>query len=178
MKNRTLIDRYMQNYSFREYHEAVVDCPIQKVYKIAKDVDLSKSKIIEILFKVRGLPTNRMNLQGFINNMGFSALEENFPYEFLIGFWTRYKIEKIPSYYDFINNSINPWIKAVWNFKFDEMAADKTMVSTETRVLCVAPVTKVTFGLYWLMIKYFSGLTRKEMLKIIKNDSESIGINS
>jgi hypothetical protein len=64
---------------------------------------------------MRGLPTNRMNLKGFINN------------------------------------SINPWIKAVWNVRFDVLEANKTMVSTETRSLCVAPVTSYTLGLYWLI---------------------------
>ncbi len=175
MKNKTLIDKYMQTYSFSEYHETVVASPIQNVYNIAKDVDLSKSKIIQILFRMRGLPTKRMNLQGFVNDMGFTALEENVPYEFLIGFWTRFKIEKISNYDDFINNAIHPWIKAVWNFKFDEVEANRTIASTETRVLCVAPVTTFTFGLYWLMIKPFSGLTRRKMLKIIKNDSEALG---
>jgi len=53
------------------------------------------------------------------------------------------------------------------------LGENKTKVSTETRVLCVAPITKITFGLYWLMIKPFSGLIRKKMLKIIKKDSET-----
>jgi hypothetical protein len=177
VKNKTLIDKYMQHYTFREYHETMVNCSVQNVYHIAKDFDLSKSKMIEILFRMRGLPTNRMNLKGFIDDMGFTALEENFPYEFLIGFWTRSKIEKISNYEDFIGNSISPWVKAVWNFKFDELEANKTIVSTETRVLCVAPVTRYTFGLYWLIIKPFSGLIRKKMLKIIKADSESLHLS-
>jgi hypothetical protein len=80
-------------------------------------------------------------------------------------------------YDDFIKNSIHPWIKVVWNFKFDEVEANRTIASTETRVLCVAPVTRFTFGLYWLMIKPFSGLTRNKMLRIIKKDSEALGRN-
>jgi hypothetical protein len=177
MKNNTLIDKYMQHYTFSEYHETVANCPIPNVYHVAKDFDLSKSKSIKILFTMRGLPTNRMNLKGFIDDMGFTALEENFPHEFLIGFWTRSKIVKISNYEDFINNSINPWIKTVWNFRFDEVEANKTIVSTETRILCVAPFSRYTFGLYWLVIKPFSGLIRKKMLKIIKDDSESLQLS-
>ncbi len=167
----------MSQYTFNEYHETVVNCPIQNVYHIAKDVDLSKSKIIKFLFKIRGLPTKRLNLQNFISDIDFTNLEENFPYEFLIGFWARVKISKISNYEDFINNSISPWIKVVWNFQLEEMEENTTKVSTETRVLCVAPITKFTFGLYWSMIKPFSGLTRKKMLKIIKEDSESLKQN-
>jgi hypothetical protein len=115
-----------------------------------------------------------MNLQSFIDDIGFTSLEENYPYEALYGFWVRGKIAKIPSYEDFLNNSISPWLKVVWNFQFENLEKEKTKVSTETRVLCVNPITKFTFGLYWSIIKPFSGLIRKKMLKIIKDDSESM----
>ena len=178
MKNSTLIDKYLPKYTFNEFHEIVVNSPIEHVYYVAKDVDLSKSKIITFLFKIRGLPTKRLDLQSFIDDIGFTNLEENYPYERLIGFWARAKTAKIPSYEAFSNNSIHPWIKVVWNFQFEKLAEDKTKVSTETRVLCVAPITKLTFGLYWTIIKPFSGLIRKKMLKIIKDDSEATALNS
>jgi len=173
MQNEILIDKYLRRYTFNEYHEIVVDSPIANVFNVANDFDLSKSKTITWLFKIRGLPTKRLNLKSFINDIGFTNLESNAPYENLIGFWARKKILPIPSHEDFINNSISPWIKAVWNFQCEELVDNKTKVSTETRVLCVAPITKITFGLYWLMIKPFSGLIRKKMLKIIKKDSET-----
>ncbi|MCD4719891.1 MAG: hypothetical protein K8S13_08525 [Desulfobacula sp.] len=173
MQKDILIDKYLRHYTFNEYHEIVADSPIANVFNVANDFDLSKSKTIAWLFKLRGLPTQRLNLQDFIDDIGFTNLESNAPYENLIGFWARVKIAPIPSYEDFINNSISPWIKVVWNFQCEELGENKTKVSTETRVLCVAPITKITFRLYWLMIKPFSGLTRKKMLKIIKEDSET-----
>lgn len=172
MEKKRLIDKYLPSFTFNEYHEIIIDSPIDVVYDVAKDFDLSKSRLITFLFKVRGLPTKRMNLQNFIEDMGFTNLEENHPQEYLVGFWTRFKIEKVPGYEAFINDSISPWIKAVWNFQFEELSGGKTKLSTETRVLCVAPVTRFTFGLYWLLIKPFSGLTRRKMLKIIKEDAE------
>jgi hypothetical protein len=174
MRKDTLIDKYLPQYTFNEFHEIVVNRPIENVYHVAKNFDLSKSKIITFLFKIRGLPTKRLNLQNFIEDIGFTNLEENYPYESLVGFWARVNITKIPSYEDFSNNSISPWLKVVWNFQFEELEKGKTKVSTETRVLCVAPITKFTFGLYWSIIKPFSGLIRKKMLKIIKDDSESM----
>jgi len=170
----TLIDRYLPVYTFAEYHETMVNCPIHSVYDVARDFDLSKSKLIKFLFKLRGLPTERMNLQDFIVDAGFTHIEENPPHENLTGFWMRPRIEKIPSYEDFVNVSISSWVKVVWNFRFDEMDENKTRVSTETRILCVVPITKLTFGLYWAMIKPFSGLIRKEMLNIIKVGSEAL----
>ncbi len=173
MQKDMLIDKFLPHYTFSEYHEIVVDSPIENVYKIAADFDLSKSKTIAWLFKIRGLPTKRLNLQNFIDDIGFTNLESNAPFENLIGFWARVKIAPITGYEDFKNNSISPWIKAVWNFQLEELDQNKTKLSTETRVLCVAPITKITFRLYWLIIKPFSGLTRKKMLKIIKKDSEN-----
>jgi hypothetical protein len=172
MKKYTLIDKYLPQYTFNEYHESVVNAPIDRVYGIARNLDLSKSKTIKFLFKIRGLPTKRLNLQHFLKDIGFTNLEEDYPNETLTGFWVRFKIAEIPSYEDFIHNSISPWIKVVWNFQFKDVGEDKTKVSTETRVLCVAPITKITFGIYWGIIKPFSGLIRLQMLKIIKNDSE------
>ena len=177
MKKDTLINKFLPRYTFNEYHEIVIDAPIDTVYKMADDLDLSKSKTISWLFKIRGLPTNRMNLRGFIHDMGFTPLEANPPHERLIGFWTRVKIEPVASETDFLTDSISPWIKAVWNFQFEKLGQNKTRLSTETRVLCVASFTKVTFRLYWWLIKPFSGLTRKKMLRIVKEDSENAFFN-
>ncbi len=173
MQRDILMDKYLPRYTFNEYHEILINSPIANVYDVAYDFDLSKSKTIVWLFKIRGLPTKRLNLQNFIDDIGFTNLESNAPFENLIGFWARVKIAPITGYEDFKNNSISPWIKAVWNFQLEELDQNKTKLSTETRVLCVAPITKITFGLYWLIIKPFSGLTRKKMLKIIKKDSEN-----
>jgi hypothetical protein len=174
---KTLIDKYLPQYTFGEHHETVVNCPIQNVYDVARDFDLSKSKLIKFLFRLRGLPTKRMRLQDFIVDIGFTYLEENPPYENLTGFWMRPRIERIPSYEDFLNDSISSRVKVVWNFRFEEMEENKTKVSTETRILCVVPITKLTFGLYWTMVKPFSGLIRKEMLNIIKDGSEALKLN-
>ncbi len=77
MQKDKLIDKFLPHYTFSEYHEIVVDSPIENVYKIAADFDFSKSKTIAWLFKIRGLPTKRLNLQSFIDDIGFTNLECN-----------------------------------------------------------------------------------------------------
>lgn len=173
MQRSLLIDKYLPHHTFNEYHEILIDSPIANVYDVAYDFDLSRSKTIAWLFKIRGLPTKRMNLQSFIDDIGFTRLESDAPLENLFGFWARVKIEPIDGYEDFKSDSISPWVKAVWNFQLEAVDRNKTMLSTETRVLCVAPITKITFRLYWMVIKPFSGLIRKKMLKIIKDESET-----
>ena len=172
METRSLIDKYLPDYTFNEIHEIVINGPIGKVYQVAKNLDLSKSKLIVFLFKVRGLPTRRLHLPDLITDMGFTNIEERFPTEILIGFWVRTKIEQIPTPQDFVNNTISARVKIVWNFRFSNLNSAQTKVSTETRILCVHPVTKVFFSLYWLIVRPFSGLIRIKMLQILKQDSE------
>ena len=173
MLRKKLIDKYLPKYSFNEYHETTINGPIEEVYETAKNFDLSKSHLIKWLFKVRGLPTKRMHLQDFISDIGFSTIEENIPVENLIGFWARYKIEPILNPDDFIKNTISARIKVVWNFYLEKLDSNQVRLSTETRVLCITPSAKVTFGLYWMIIKPFSGVIRKKMLRIIKQSSET-----
>lgn len=174
MDAKTLIDKYLPEYTYNEYHAIIINCPITKCYEVAKDFDLSKSKLIKTLFKMRGVPTSNMNLQGLILNMGFTNLEEQFPTENLIGFWAKKKIEQVTCHKDFVENSISARIKVAWNFRFEKLNSNQTHVSTETRVLCVSLITKVFFSIYWLFIKPFSGAIRKKMLLIVKREAELI----
>jgi len=113
-----------------------------------------------------------MNLQEFISDIGFTRLEESFPTENLLGFWARTKIVPISNLEDFVNNSINARIKIVWNFHFEKLNPEMTRVSTETRILIISPISKVSFSLYWFAIRPFSGAIRIKMLQIIKQDAE------
>jgi hypothetical protein len=170
---QTLIDKYLPEYSFSEYHHTVVNSSVENVYDCARDVDMSKSTLIKALFSLRGLPTKRMNLQSFIADIGFTNIAEEYPAETLIGFWVKRKIEPIESHAAFRSNSISARVKVVWNFRFEKISDNQTKLSTETRVLCCNTFTKIVFGSYWLIIRPFSGLIRQKLLQIIKNDAES-----
>ncbi len=61
--------------------------------------------------------------------------------------------------------------KAVWNF-YLVPTEDATELSTETRVQCFGQSTRFKFKLYWTLIGFFSGWIRKEMLRMIKRNSE------
>jgi hypothetical protein len=61
--------------------------------------------------------------------------------------------------------------KAVWNF-YLAPTEGATELSTETRVQCFGQSTRFKFRLYWTLIGFFSGWIRKEMLQMIKHNSE------
>jgi len=173
MTNNTLIDRYMPEYTFNEYHEIVINGSIEDVYNAARNFDLSKSRLIKFLFKLRGMPTKRLKFQDFIADIGFSNIEENFPVENLMGFWFKSGIQPVAGFDEFFNNSIGASVKVVWNFYLKKIDSSHILLSTETRVLCVSSVSKVTFRLYWFFIKPFSGIIRRKMLGIVKGDVET-----
>jgi hypothetical protein len=62
--------------------------------------------------------------------------------------------------------------KAGWIFYLTE-ADGATVLSTETRVQCCGRAARIKFHLYWTLIGFFSGWIRKEMLQMVKSNSES-----
>ena len=63
--------------------------------------------------------------------------------------------------------------KAAWNFEVGVRADGATELRTETRVLCADVATRRRFRAYWMLIRPFSGLIRREMLAAVRSAAES-----
>lgn len=150
-----LLNKYIPDYTFNEYHHLYINAGQADCFKAAKSIDLSKSGITKFLLILRGLPTEDLSISGFLKNMRFTIIEEKLRDEFLI-------------------DASQPGIIIFWNFHFKSISASKTLVSTETRILCFNKKLKKRFSLYWFFIKPFSGLIRLKMLKLIKKEAEKI----
>ncbi len=81
-------------------------------------------------------------------------------------------VEKILDRDQFAIDNKSRRLKVVWNFKIDPVEDGLVVVSTETRVYCIAMISKIFFSIYWAIIRPFSGLIRKKMLSIIKENAE------
>jgi len=168
----SLINKYLPVYTYNEYHKILLNVNSKKAFETTKNVDMSDLFISKILMKLRGLPVSDLSLMGFLKNMQFTYLEEIKFKEFLIGCWTNSKLMSGSDEKKFINDREDCETKTVWNFQFEEVSHDKTLISTETRILCLTMRSRFTFSLYWFLIKPFSGLIRKEILKLIKKNAE------
>lgn len=169
-----LLDLYLPEYNFGHSYDTVVDSgDIDTVYAIARDVDLSKSKIIPLLFRLRGLPVEKLNARAFTARMGWSDVEETPPTEFLIGYWRSRRVERIVDREQFVSRTPRATQKVLFNFRFRSLGGNQVKIETETRVLCIGSASKLRFRIYWLAIKPFSGLIRREVLKIIKSEAEA-----
>jgi len=73
-----LIDDFLPKYDFAEVHEIQVQAPIEVTYQKVLDLDLSRSKIIRSLFKLREMPAffSSRNLDREKLGLTFEGLEK------------------------------------------------------------------------------------------------------
>jgi len=64
------------------------------------------------------------------------------------------------------------FVKAVLTFRFVDQADGATLVETETRVAATDPTARRGFGRYWLLIRVFSGLIRRDWLRAVARHVE------
>jgi hypothetical protein len=109
---------------------------------------------------------------GHLTSMGFIKLEEQPGKEILYGI-----ISSSPTFStchsnlsaaSFIANTSGTIIKAVINFKIEEQNNLTQVISTETRIWCGSRKMKIKFSLYWFLVKPFSQLVRRSMLRQMK----------
>jgi hypothetical protein len=124
---------------------------------------------------LRGLPATATNLEGLLQ-VGFLLVDEIPNVEIVLGlvgkFWTlRAQILQMDAvqYTEFNQRG---YAKLAWNFAIQEAAPGVVRLSTETRIVCTDDHSRARFKLYWTLIGRFSGLTRKEMLRVVKKRIE------
>jgi hypothetical protein len=64
--------------------------------------------------------------------------------------------------------------QAGWNFVFAKTPDGGTALSTETRVRVAAGPARTRFRAYWLLVRPFSGLLRRAMLRAVKREAERL----
>ena len=149
-----LIDKYLPEYTYNEYHKRLINASAKECFITAKNLDMQKSFVTTTLMKLRGLPIKDLSMQGFIKNICFKYLEED-------------------GFKEFVIDASQRNTKIFWNFYFKEINENKTLVSTETRIVCLTKRSKFLFSLYWFFVKPFSGIIRIEMLRLIKKKVEN-----
>ena len=181
-----LLNEFLPTYDACEYHDTMVGAPVARVYPALRMADFGASSIIRGLFLLRGLSMllqqnaspqqhRQLTLDGFLRS-GFVLLGERQEQELLLGlvgrFWTlRGGILHVPPG-QFPDFAASGYAKAVWNFSLVPDTTGRVRLATETRVLCTDEVSRKRFRRYWTMIRPWSGLIRREMLRTIKRAAE------
>ena len=171
-----LIDEYLPEFHVSSYHQTVVSSPASRVFSSIWDLDLSESVIVRLLFAIRGMPRRALTLKGLVQD-GFLVLDERPDEELLFGgagrFWTRHGDFQALNAGDFKGFRQKGHVKLAVDFRVKPVNRNQTILSTETRVQCFERYSRWRFNLYWFVIRPFSGLVRKEMLRLVKAASKA-----
>ena len=173
---KKLIDEYLPLFHFSETHETEVNAPANVVYSSVLTCDLGRSAIVRFLFRLRRLPKCDMNIEG-LQQIGFRLLARREDREIVFGligkFWTFYAgiLPFLPE--EFISFDVKGYAKAAGNLLAVPITSYRTRLITETRVQCTSSRSRVRFALYWSLIRPFSGLIRREWLRLIKQHAEN-----
>jgi hypothetical protein len=185
MSSAQSLDTFLPRFDVESKHQTKVNADASLVYEAVRHLDMSDSLPVKLLFALRSLPAIlysrqkekrlQASLDGLLQN-GFILLKEDPPREIVLAlvgkFWTASGcIQRIDAE-AFKHFDRGGFAKAVWRFLVDQQPDGRSLLSTGTRVLCTDDDSRKKFQLYWSVVGPFSGLIRKEALRIIKQNAE------
>tara|TARA_Y100000590_G_scaffold444350_1_gene574984 strand:+ start:878 stop:1435 length:558 start_codon:yes stop_codon:yes gene_type:complete len=183
MNNSTVneIQELLKKSQFSECHSICINASSSKVWDSIYNTKVYGSWYIKIVVWLRTLPI-RKNVKYSptkpifdLNEMpNFLRLYENPPNELYLAMIGRLwklnggliRVDK-HQFTNFDKKHIN---KLIWCFRVEEQRNSQSILYTETKVWCSSKYSFICFFLYWLMIRVFSGLIRKEILKAISQN--------
>lgn len=180
-----LVDSFAPNPDAVETHSISILASRAAVYQTLWTADLGGSFIIKVLLGLRSLPEivlhprrswtrgRQITLQTLID-AGFGKLAEDPEREIVLGvigkFWRPTGNLSPFSREDFDRPVPAGFARAVWNFSVKEDEPGRTILSTETRVVCGDDASRRKFLRYWFLVRPFSGLIRRLMLRAVKRE--------
>ena len=174
-----LIDEYLPKYDVSNKYAVTVDAPPERVFEVVHRLDISSAEISMLLFRLRGLAGWESEEKYDIDRIqkaGFVILGEDPSQEFLLGLigkpWSPTGELVDFTAEEFAEFDKPGLAKIVWNFTVKEVEDGKTLLETETRILNTDEDARWKFGIYWFFVSSFSGLTRHEILHVLKNQAE------
>jgi hypothetical protein len=174
-----LLERFAAAYDVRETHAVTVDAGADLAYQSVLGVDLVRSRVIRILFRIRGLPTKGPLTVRDMTRLGFVVLDEDPGTEVVLGlvgrFWLAGDGLRRVEASDFVKFAEPGYIKAAMNFRVDLASPGRSTVTTETRVIATDPGSRRSFRRYWVIVAPFSALIRRRMLSLIRKQAERHG---
>jgi len=183
----------MPGYDVRTSHAVRVAAPPERVYARLWTADFDHWGITRALYALRVLPAVaaapheswlrvRLTLRRrhfTLDDMlagGFTVLAERPGEELVVGtvgrFWRAVGELRPISPASFCEPAPPGTAKAAWSFAVDRRPGGCEL-RTETRVLCADAGARLRFRAYWLGIRPFSGLIRREMLAAVRSAAES-----
>ncbi|TMC49970.1 MAG: hypothetical protein E6J14_07165 [Chloroflexi bacterium] len=179
-----LIDQWLPRYDVVERHETWVAASPQRVDGCVRDLDLARSPFTAGLLLLRRLPSvlngglrpsRRATLEDLLSS-GFVILADAPGEEIVLGlvgrFWrpgggiVHIRAEGFEGFAE------PGHARAAWNFRIDSSSGG-CRLRTETRIDCVDAAALWRFRVYWTLVGPFSGLIRRDLLRLIRREAEN-----
>jgi hypothetical protein len=178
-----LIDSFAPHWDATEIHTIEIAAPRDAVYQALWTTNLADSRLVRCLLALRALPKlfkprgrfptrlRTLTLDGLLQG-SFGLLAEAPGREIVIGvtgqFW-RPVSNTLPFDEVDFRDAVRPgFARGIWNFAVQEASDGRTVLSTETRVVCSDGISRRKFRVYWLVVRPFSGLIRILMLRAVR----------
>jgi len=173
-----ILDEWIPKHHFSEKHSVITQATPGLLYDSIVAMDLAASPLVRFLYSLRRMPRATLTLEG-MKEIGFSVLGMKEEREYVIGLVGRFW-KPVPEIIDirpdsFASFNEEGYAKAALNFLIGESIGGNRQLSTETRVYCTSLDARIRFSAYWAVIRPFSGLIRKAMLKEIIRGTERSG---
>jgi len=172
-----LIDDFVPEFDFNEIHQTVVPAPPDAVRRAVQEWRPIESLLWRWLVRMRGLGSPNGTLRQWGEDNGFLRLAET-EHEVVYGqagrFWApneRTAMVSPRTVEEFRGLTDARHAVAAMNFTVEALRPARTRLYTETRLRCLGASSRRWFRLYWLVIRPFSGLLRRAMLRGIKADA-------
>lgn len=172
------LDELLPAYDFRERHRRVIASEPERVWQALASVSMADLAATRVLMAVRGLGrTTPLQDMRLVDGGPLQVLASNPPRGLVAAAIGRpwqprpNKVE-VASPEDFRAFDGAGWTKYVTDFRLTPVPSG-TVISTETRCLSTSRPARLAFGAYWLLIRPFSGLIRREMLAAVDRTAAS-----
>src|SRR5262249_1584830 len=194
-----LVDDFLPEFDVRTHHAIRVAAPPDRVYACLWETDFDHWGLTRALYALRTLPAfvsapgetrrrflNEVQQQHFtlpdLLAGGFALLDEQPGSELVLGtvgrFWRARGELQATEPQRFVEPAPPGTAKAALNFLGRRHPNGGTELRTETRVLCADAVTRRRFRAYWMLIRPFSGLIRREMLVAVRAQAEATAMSA
>jgi hypothetical protein len=184
------LDDLLPTYDFNERHSRVIGSEPHAVYEAFKTLTrgrcrsrgcCSRSAPCRIAWPV-GAGCRRLEeplLDQFLE-LGFVLLADVPGQELIAGgigrMWRRGgDVVRVASAEEFVAFAEPGFAKAAMTFRFSPRGDGATLAETETRVAATDPSARRAFGRYWILIRGFSGLVRRDWRRAVAQRAASAG---
>jgi hypothetical protein len=177
-----LINEFLPIYDRSMHHHIEIDAPLERVYTVVRQLDLTDAYVFRVLVWLRSVPAllqGRPPL-GFtldaLERLGIIRLGEAPPHELVLGFvgklWTTSgDFQKLEAS-EFREFAMPGFAKVAWNFTLTRSEDGRTRLATESRVQCLDEVSSRRFQRYFFFIRPVSSQTRHSALRAFKRQAE------